>query len=85
MLTIARKIERITAHKNPSTEKPGTMVSVNKIITAFITTVKSPKVINVIGKVRIKSIGLITALIIPKTSAVIIAAVKFSTWTAGKR
>lgn len=52
---------------------------------AFITRVNKPKVIKVIGKVKIKSIGLITAFIIPKTSAVAKAAVKLVTCTPGRR
>lgn len=79
MFTIARKMERMIAQRNPSTEKPGTIASVSKIRIAFITIVKSPSVISVIGRVRIKRTGFINAFIIPKTSAVTRADVKLST------
>lgn len=67
------------AHKNPSTLKPGTILAVSIIKRAFITKVNKPKVINVIGRVKIRRIGLITAFIIPNTRAVTSAAVKLVT------
>ncbi len=73
------------AHKNPSTENPGTMFAASSIKSACITNVKSPKVRIVIGKVKIIKIGFKIALKIPMTSAAIRAAVKFVTCTPGKK
>ena len=70
---------------NPSTLNPGTILSVKRIKIALIATVKSPKVIKVMGRVRIRRIGLRTAFTIPITKAVAKAEVKLSTWTPGNR
>jgi hypothetical protein len=66
-------IENKNAAQNPDTEKPGTIASANKIKSALITRENNPKVIIVIGKVRIKITGLINILIIAITTAKIIA------------
>ena len=55
------------------------MFAANRIITALITKVKSPKVIKLMGRVKIRRIGFRTAFTIPKTKAAIRAAVKFAT------
>lgn len=69
----------ISAHQNPSTLNPWTKFAASKIISALITNVKSPKVKMLIGSVRIRSMGLRTAFITPKTSATTRAATKLST------
>ena len=79
VFTIARKIPRIRAHTNPSTLNPGTILAARSIRTAFITKVKSPRVKRLIGRVKIRRTGFIIAFIIPKTRAVIRAAVKLAT------
>lgn len=52
---------------------------VSKIKSALMTKVNSPRVKIVIGRVRMSKIGLRIALIIPRTSAVISAALKSAT------
>lgn len=58
---ILLKIDKIrlkaSAHQNPSTLKPGTMLSTNKIIKALITSKKRPNVKMVMGIVNITRIG----------------------------
>lgn len=63
------------------TEKPSINLSAKRIITALITNKNNPKVIIVIGKVRIIKIGLIIKFKIDKTTATIIAVVYESTYT----
>ena len=66
-------IEYTTAVKKLLTSKPSSAESTSKIIPAFITRRKSPKVINVIGMVRITSIGLRKAFKKPSIKATRIA------------
>ncbi len=54
-----------------STVNPSTKEATKKNINAFITKENKPSVISVIGKVRIKSIGLIKIFNTPNTSAAI--------------
>lgn len=75
---------RIKAHRNPSTLNPGTKFAAKRIKNAFITNVKSPSVIMLIGKVNSSRIGFKIALIIPITRAAMRAAVKLCTCTPGK-
>jgi len=80
-----KTILKIRAHQNPSTLKPGTIELASKIRSAFMTKVNKPKVRMVRGRVRRIRRGFISKLIMPKTTAVTSAAVKFATWTPGKR
>lgn len=61
--------ENKRAVQNPDTEKSGTIIAANKISNALITRENNPSVTIVIGKVKIKIIGLINILIIPSTIA----------------
>lgn len=63
------KILAKNAVQNPEILKPGTTVETRSIINAFITSKKKPKVISVNGIVRIITIGLMTALAKPSSSA----------------
>ena len=76
---IDKTILNIRAHQNPSTLNPGTRFAASKITTALITNVNKPKVIIFIGRVRIRSMGLINALMIPKTTAATRAVTKLVT------
>lgn len=69
----------INAHKNPSTLKPGTILSTKSTNSALITKVNKPKVKRLIGSVKITRTGFKKALIMPITRAVTKAAVKLST------
>lgn len=73
----------IRAGVKPSTLNPGTIRSTSIINAALITKVKSPRVRMFIGRVRIKIMGLMTALTIPKTKATKSAVVKVSTLKPG--
>ena len=77
-------IEKNNAVQNPETENPSTILAASNINSALITKENNPKVIIVIGKVRIKIIGLIKTFIIPRTTARITAP-KRVTVTPGSR
>ena len=72
------------AHINPLTRNPGTIALTKRITIPLITNVNNPRVKILIGRVKIISIGLIIALIMPKTTATTIAVKKLSTFTPGK-
>jgi len=55
------------------TLNPSTKVAINQKRKPFMTKVKSPRVIKLIGKVRSKRMGLMVKLIIPKRKATISA------------
>ncbi len=57
------------AVQNPEILNPGTSAETRSIISALITSKKSPKVISVSGIVRTTIIGLMTALAKPNNSA----------------
>lgn len=57
------------AVQNPDTLNPGTKNDTSSIINALITRRKKPKVINVNGMVSRITIGLMTALAKPRSSA----------------
>jgi hypothetical protein len=61
------------AHQKPATEKPLTSFSASKMIRAFITKRKSPKVTSVIGNVNNIRMGFTIALSTANTIATIIA------------
>lgn len=63
------KILAKNAVQNPEILKPGTIADTRSIISALITSKKNPKVISVNGIVRMMTIGLITALAKPNSSA----------------
>lgn len=67
------------APRKPSTLKPSTSLEHIIIITAFITSKKSPKVTTVTGKVKRINKGFTNKFNNPKTTATIIEVVKFST------
>lgn len=69
----------IRAHQNPSTVNPGTRLAARRITTAFITNANNPKVKIVIGRVRIRRMGFMNALMIPKTTATTKAVTKLVT------
>ena len=73
------------ADQKLSTINPGTIWAARRIKSAFITSAKSPKVIMVMGRVKIRRIGLKIALIIPKTTARIRAVIKLLTWIPGRK
>lgn len=73
------------AFTKPPTTKPGTRFATNKTIRALMTKLKSPRVRMVIGSVRIKIIGFMMALTIPKTTETIIAVTNESSLTPGNR
>ena len=77
-------IAAIRAGTNPAMVKPGTNLATIKISIALITKVNRPKVITFMGSVRITMIGLMTALIIPRTRATTKAVVNEATDTPGK-
>ena len=76
-----------SAYQNPSTWKPSTILAANKIIKAFITNKKNPKVIIVTGIVSIIIIGFTTAFKNDNTAATTNAVKKLfpSILTPGKR
>ena len=82
-LTIDRMMLNKSAHQNPSTTNPGTILLVNNISKALITKVNNPSVKILTGKVRASRIGFTIALIIPSTSETTRAVRKFATWTPG--
>ena len=61
------------AHQKPSTLNPGTIAETSKMMAALMTKVNNPSVRILMGKVRINRMGLMTALISPRTSATISA------------
>lgn len=65
--------DKVIADHRPATAKPLTKLATNKTNRPFKTSVKSPKVKILIGKVKIIKIGLTIALRIPKTTATISA------------
>ncbi len=73
------------AQRNPSIVNPLTNASTSIIIKALRTSVKRPRVTRVMGRVRIKRIGFMTALTIPKTRATMRAVTKLSTCTPGSK
>lgn len=62
-----------SAAQNPETVKPSIKLSANKIIQAFITKIKSPKVTMVAGSVKKIKSGLTIIFKIAITTATIIA------------
>jgi|GEM_PF-6586439 len=59
------------AVQNPEILNPGTSTDTRSIMSALMTSKKSPKVINVSGIVRTMMIGLMTALVKPNNNAAI--------------
>jgi hypothetical protein len=57
------------AVQNPEILNPGTSADTRSIISALMTSKKSPKVISVYGIVRMMMIGLMTALAKPSNNA----------------
>jgi hypothetical protein len=57
------------AVQNPDTRKPGTSVDTSSIMSALMTSKKSPNVMRVKGMVRTITTGLITALAKPSSNA----------------
>jgi len=72
------------AHQKPATENPGTIQAQSIISKALMTRVNNPKVKILIGNVKITRIGLIIALIMPKTTAIKSAVIKLSIFTPGR-
>lgn len=66
-------IEKKKADQKPATEKSGTIAEAPHINNALITNENKPSVIIVIGRANKCIIGFINKLIIPKTTAKIIA------------
>ena len=85
LLTIDKTILKNIADQNPSTANPGTILVTSKIIRAFITKLKSPKVSILIGNVKRTIKGFIKRLMIPKTIPTNTAVQKPLTCTPGKR
>lgn len=83
--TIDKTRPKSNAHQKLATEKPFTNMAVNIINMALIAKVNKPKVMILIGKVKISKTGLIKVLIIPKTRATIKAVTKLSILTPRKR
>ena len=73
----------IKAGTKPAISKPFINKETAYISPALITKVKRPKVIMLMGSVRINSTGLIKALTIPSVNATISAVVKVSTLKPG--
>lgn len=84
MLISQRAIAPIKAGANPMMAKPGTILATASRSRALITKVNSPRVRMLMGKVRITMIGLMTALMIPRTRATTKAVVKELTEKPGK-
>jgi hypothetical protein len=76
---------KASAHKNPSTTNPCTIMLVKRMSKAFIIKVKNPIVRIVIGRVNKTSNGFTTAFKIPKTSETITAVRKLATCIPGRR
>jgi hypothetical protein len=76
---MARTMLNKSAQPKLSTRNPGTRALVNKIRSALITKVNKPSVTMVIGSVKIKRSGFMVTLIIPSTSAAIMAVGKLAT------
>jgi hypothetical protein len=74
-----RMILKSNAHQKPSTTKPGTILPINRIIRALITSRKNPRVMIVKGIVRNIRMGLIKVLMMARAIAIIRAVTKFST------
>lgn len=72
------KILNKSAQPIPCTVNPGTSQAASKIKLALITRVNKPKLIKLMGRVKISSTGFIRALTTPKIIAVIRAAVEES-------
>lgn len=83
ILIIQRINAAIKAGVKPSTLKPGTILSTSISKAALITNVKRPRVRMFIGRVRMIRMGLMMALIIPKTKATRSAVVNVSTLKPG--
>jgi len=79
-MTILKRI----AHPKLSTRNPGTRELVARTNSPLRRKVKRPRVIRLIGRVRMIRIGLIIALIIPKTTPTTIAVKKLSIWIPGR-
>src|SRR5260221_3744912 len=73
-----------SAHQNPSTVNPGTILLANRTSNALITRRNNPKVMMVNGKVRITNKGFTNKLRIPITNATTSAVHKLTTCTPGK-
>ncbi len=84
LLTSQRAIAPIKAGANPVIVNPGTILATPNKSRALMTKVKSPRVRMLIGKVRSTMIGLITALMMPRTRATMRAVVKELTEKPGK-
>lgn len=72
------------ALRNPCTLKSGTIADVSITISAFMTKIKSPKVIMVKGSVRIRRNGLMSISTSAKTILTRSATQKFFTFTPGR-
>ena len=72
-------METIKVLKSPDSDIPGTNISTSNNIRALITKVNKPRVIRLIGKVIITTIGLIMALIKAKRKAAKMATLISST------
>lgn len=84
-LTIDKTILKSKADQKPSTWNPGTNVATKYTIKAFMTKVNRPKVSNVAGRVRMKSIGFRKVFTSPNTTDTMIAVRKLSTVTPDNR
>lgn len=80
-ITILKRI----AHQIFSTINPGTRYDVPKTRSPFMTSIKRPRVISVIGRVSKIRIGLIKAFAIPRTSPTIKAVRSELIATPGRR
>lgn len=83
-LTIERTRLNRSAHQKFATVKPAISELANIIRAAFITSVKSPRVIMVIGIVRSRIRGFMNVLIRPRTNATIRADKRSDTVTPCK-
>lgn len=85
--TIDKRRLKMTAHNKPSTWIPGTSFAASNIMMALTISKKSPKVMIVIGRVRITSRGLTMALKKARTRAKTTAVVKelMTTWGFNRR
>lgn len=80
---IATTTEKATAHQKFLTEKFGTIIATRSTNNAFITTVKSPSVMMLIGRVRKIRIGLSKVLTSPNTNAATKAVIQLAIVTPG--
>ena len=78
-LTILMRMDAITAEKIFFTSKPTTTYDVIISTIPLIINVNNPKVIILIGRVKIIKIGLMVTFIIPKIAAAIIVDLKLDT------